>query len=101
MFRTSLRLALVSPQHLSYRNAYFAPRRQFSSSPATTMAAFFPAEPKGPSVTCAIPGPIAQKATAELDAVFDIAGSINMMCDYEKSIGNYISDLDGNKLLDV
>lgn len=64
-------------------------------------AAFFLAEPKSPSVTTAIPGPIAQKASAELDAVFDVARSLNMMCDYEKSIGNYLSDLDGNKLLDV
>lgn len=64
-------------------------------------AAFFPTEPKGPSVTTAIPGPFAQKAIAELDSVFDVARSLNMMCDYEKSIGNYISDLDGNKLLDV
>jgi 4-aminobutyrate aminotransferase/(S)-3-amino-2-methylpropionate transaminase len=63
--------------------------------------AFFPTEPKGPSVTSAIPGPIAQKAVAELDAIFDVARSVNMMCDYEKSIGNYLSDLDGNKLLDV
>jgi 4-aminobutyrate aminotransferase / (S)-3-amino-2-methylpropionate transaminase len=64
-------------------------------------AAFFPSEPKGPSVTTAIPGPIAQKASADLDSVFDVARSLNMMCDYEKSIGNYLADLDGNKFLDV
>lgn len=64
-------------------------------------AAFFPAEPKGPSVGTAIPGPISQKAIADLDAVFDVKRSLNMMCDYEKSVGNYVCDLDGNKLLDV
>jgi 4-aminobutyrate aminotransferase/(S)-3-amino-2-methylpropionate transaminase len=65
------------------------------------MDAFFPTEPNCPSVASSIPGPIAQKAIAELDTVFDISRSLNMMCDYQRSIGNYLSDVDGNKLLDV
>ncbi|KAF8246508.1 aminotransferase class-III [Wilcoxina mikolae CBS 423.85] len=57
--------------------------------------AFFTNEPVGPSVKSAIPGPVSQKAIAELDAVFDTR-SLNMICDYEKSVGNYVSDMDGN-----
>lgn len=61
---------------------------------------YFPNEPKAPKVVCDIPGPNNQKAAAELLEVFDIR-SLNMLADYEKCIGNYIADLDGNMLLDV
>jgi 4-aminobutyrate aminotransferase/(S)-3-amino-2-methylpropionate transaminase len=39
-------------------------------------------------------------AIAELDKVFETR-SLNMLADYQKSVGNYIADLDGNVLLDV
>lgn len=61
---------------------------------------FFPNEPTAPVVKTAIPGPKNQAATAELDKVFDVR-SINMLTDFNKSVGNYIADLDGNQLLDV
>ncbi|KAJ5619044.1 4-aminobutyrate transaminase [Penicillium lagena] len=61
---------------------------------------FFPNEPSAPSVNTAIPGPKNKAAAAELDEVFDVR-SLNMLTDYNQSVGNYISDLDGNKLLDV
>jgi 4-aminobutyrate aminotransferase/(S)-3-amino-2-methylpropionate transaminase len=77
------------------------PVRRLSTLRPTMHTAFFPAEPSGPSVTSSVPGPIAQKAIAELDTVFDISRSVNMMCDYQRSIGNYLFDVDGNKLLDV
>lgn len=64
------------------------------------MAAIFANEPAAPSIKTAIPGPISQKAIAELDEVFDTR-AINTICDYEKSNGNYLVDLDGNVLLDV
>jgi len=57
-------------------------------------------EPSAPKVQTAIPGPTSQQAIKELDEVFDTR-SLNMICDYEKSVGNYISDMDGNILLDV
>ena len=77
-------------------NAYtFNCARTFTTTPRAMENAFFTNEPAGPSVKSAIPGPISQKAIAELDAVFDTR-SLNMICDYEKSIGNYISDMDGN-----
>ncbi|CAI7676795.1 unnamed protein product [Penicillium pancosmium] len=61
---------------------------------------FFPNEPAAPSLKTAIPGPKNKAAAAELDEVFDVR-SLNMLTDYQQSIGNYIADLDGNKLLDV
>lgn len=66
----------------------------------STASPYFNNEPSGPSVTTSIPGPVSKKAIDELDSVFDTR-SLNMICDYEKSVGNYIADLDGNMLLDV
>ena len=61
---------------------------------------FFPAEPHGPTIHTAIPGPESKKAIKHLDRVFDIR-SLNMMANYQNSFGNYLADLDGNVLLDV
>jgi len=61
---------------------------------------FFPNEPAGPVVKTAIPGPKSKQAIEELDKVFDTR-AINMLANYEQSCGNYISDPDGNVLLDV
>jgi 4-aminobutyrate aminotransferase/(S)-3-amino-2-methylpropionate transaminase len=61
---------------------------------------FFAQEADGPNIKTAIPGPKAKQAIAELDEVFDVR-SLNMMANYEQSFGNYITDLDGNVLLDV
>jgi 4-aminobutyrate aminotransferase / (S)-3-amino-2-methylpropionate transaminase len=69
-----------------------------SSSP--TEQPYFPNEPAGPVVKTAIPGPQNKKAIAKLDKVFETR-SLNMLADYQKSVGNYIADLDGNVLLDV
>jgi 4-aminobutyrate aminotransferase/(S)-3-amino-2-methylpropionate transaminase len=61
---------------------------------------FFPDEPTGPIVKTAIPGPKSKQAIDDLDKVFDTR-SLNMLANYQKSLGNYIADLDGNVLLDV
>ena len=61
---------------------------------------FFPNEPSGPVVKTSIPGPESQKAIAKLDKVFETR-SLNMLANYQKSVGNYIADPDGNVLLDV
>lgn len=66
----------------------------------TSVKPFFTGEPEKPLVKTAIPGPESQKAIAELDKVFDTR-SLNMLANYQKSLGNYISDPDGNVLLDV
>lgn len=46
-------------------------------------------------MTTPIPGPVSKKAIDELTEVFDTR-SLNMICDYNKSVGNYLVDLDGN-----
>ena len=61
---------------------------------------FFPEEPTKPTVSTSIPGPISTQAIKDLDKVFDTR-SLNMIANYNASFGNYISDLDGNRLLDV
>ncbi|ODM22159.1 4-aminobutyrate aminotransferase [Aspergillus cristatus] len=74
--------------------------RTISTTPLRAAQPYFSNEPSGPTVSTAIPGPNNKKAAAELNEVFDVR-SLNMLTDYTKSIGNYISDLDGNTLLDV
>ena len=61
---------------------------------------FFPDEPRGPHVVTAIPGPKSKEIAQELNQFYDIR-SMNMLTDYQKSVGNYIADPDGNVLLDV
>ena len=70
------------------------------SMPDLDSTPFFAEEPSAPSVRTSIPGPMSTEAIKELDKVFDTR-SLNMMADYTQSFGNYISDLDGNRLLDV
>lgn len=64
------------------------------------MGRFDGIEPSAPTVKTEIPGPKAKVQIADLDKVFDTR-SLNMLTDYKESIGNYIADPDGNKLLDV
>ncbi|KAI1853831.1 hypothetical protein JX265_012662 [Neoarthrinium moseri] len=52
------------------------------------------------SVTTEIPGPLSKASAKKLDAVFD-ARAVHFVVDYDKSNGNYIVDVDGNKFLDV
>ena len=71
-----------------------------SSLSSSSRRSFFPDEPSSPIVRTAIPGPKSKAAIQDLDTVFDTR-SLNMIANYEQSIGNYIADLDGNVLLDV
>jgi 4-aminobutyrate aminotransferase/(S)-3-amino-2-methylpropionate transaminase len=61
---------------------------------------FYVGEPEGPVLKTKLPGPESAKHIKELDTVFDTR-SLNLMVDYTKSQGNYISDVDGNQFLDV
>jgi 4-aminobutyrate aminotransferase/(S)-3-amino-2-methylpropionate transaminase len=72
-------------------------RRGFGT---TRDGALFPNEPKGPTVKTNFPGPKTKVLIDELNEVFDTQ-NLNMMANYQKSIGNYIVDEDGNELLDV
>ncbi|OQD74364.1 hypothetical protein PENDEC_c011G01749 [Penicillium decumbens] len=96
-------MASVLRSSTKLRAAARAPAVRAFSTTARLRAAekpFFPNEPSAPSVQTAIPGPKNKAAAAELDEVFDVR-SLNMLTDYTRSVGNYIADLDGNKLLDV
>ncbi|OJD14244.1 4-aminobutyrate aminotransferase [Emergomyces pasteurianus Ep9510] len=77
----------------------FATSRRLRASAAADKP-FFPNEPARPIVKTSIPGVKNQQAAAELEEVFDTR-SMNMLANYDASTGNYISDLDGNVLLDV
>ncbi|CDK26935.1 unnamed protein product [Kuraishia capsulata CBS 1993] len=72
------------------------------SVPEVTPAeVYYPNEPAAPSVqTAEIPGPKTKKALEELAEVFD-ARCAYFVADYDKSVGNYIADVDGNVFLDV
>lgn len=59
----------------------------------------FSGQPSAPVIDGAFPGKAAKAATEKLNHVYDTR-NLNMMVDYEKSIGNFIADPDGNLLLD-
>ena len=58
-------------------------------------------EPKGPFVISnSLPGPKSMELMKALDKVQQ-TGSVKLFIDYEKSIGNYMVDADGNTFLDI
>lgn len=64
-------------------------------------AKYYPNEPKGPSlITESVPGPKLLAANEHLGSVFDNRAAY-FVTDFYNSVGNYIADADGNKLLDV
>ncbi|KAH8895670.1 4-aminobutyrate transaminase gata [Thozetella sp. PMI_491] len=75
-------------------------RRAYLSSSASKAATFVEGEPSGPRVVTSIPGPAVKAGLQDLERVFDTRSSSTLV-DYEKSIGNYLVDADGNTFLDV
>ena len=84
----------------SRRPRYYGAAAAVKNSRPTAEEPLFPGEPIGPTVKTAIPGPETKKITEDLHKVFDTR-SLNMLANYNKSLGNYIADPDGNVLLDV
>lgn len=66
----------------------------------TNHAEFVPGEPKGPQVLTEIPGPRSKDLLSKMDKI-QPAASVQLFADYQKSLGNYLVDVDGNILLDT
>ncbi|EMG51021.1 gatA 4-aminobutyrate aminotransferase [Candida maltosa Xu316] len=74
-------------------------QKRFNST--SVAATYFPQEPAQPVLqTESIPGPKSVALNKELGEVYDNHATY-YVADYFNSLGNYISDADGNKLLDV
>ncbi|CAB3406347.1 unnamed protein product [Caenorhabditis bovis] len=67
---------------------------------ARSVSSIATAEPNGPSVKTAIPGPKSKELRAQMDKVHQTT-SVRFHVDYEKSFGNYMVDADGNSFLDL
>ncbi len=62
---------------------------------------YYPNQPTEPKVvTSAVPGPESKKQIETLGKVFDNRHAY-FIADYDKSLGNYIADVDGNLFLDL
>lgn len=57
-------------------------------------------EPARPYIRPATNGSRVNQSTTALRKIFDVQ-NLNMVCDYSKSIGNYLVDIEGNTFLDA
>ena len=85
-------------RHLFSRTHHVKPRT-FATA-VSNASSYIAGEPAGPKILTKIPGPAALQAKEEMSKLQDTR-AVNMMVDYDKSIGNYMVDADGNVLLDV
>ena len=67
---------------------------------ASSLNSLILGEPSGPSVKTPIPGPKSKELIADLNKI-QFSNAVIFFTDYNKSIGNYIVDIDNNILLDV
>lgn len=67
---------------------------------ATAIDRIFPDEPSAPLVKTEFPGPLSRAAKEEMSRIQDTR-AVNLMVDFDRSLGNYVVDADGNVLLDV
>ena len=61
---------------------------------------FIAGEPAGPLMKTEVPGPKSKAIMDDLDSLQSMK-SVQYAVDYNKSLGNYIVDADGNTMLDV
>ncbi|XP_067115459.1 4-aminobutyrate aminotransferase, mitochondrial-like [Osmerus mordax] len=54
----------------------------------------------GPCMKTEVPGPISKSLSKQLEVVQNVL-QVNFFCDYDESRGNYLVDVDGNRMLDV
>uniref|UniRef100_A0A8C2K922 4-aminobutyrate aminotransferase n=1 Tax=Cyprinus carpio TaxID=7962 RepID=A0A8C2K922_CYPCA len=77
---------------------YFALGSRYVSKTATKTVSEF--EYDAPSMKTAVPGPKSQELLRQLGEIQNV-GAIHFFCNYEESRGNYLVDVDGNRMLDV
>jgi len=68
--------------------------------PFSVAAKWFPNEPEGPIIKTAFPGPKTKESIA-LHGEITCNLQMHFPVDLQESVGNYVSDIDGNKFLDV
>lgn len=73
----------------------FNASRHLSANPSAALA-----EPEQPQLLTEVPGPKTKQLKEKLSTLQQ-SGSVSLFVDYEKSFGNYLVDVDGNKILDV
>lgn len=61
---------------------------------------FSPERARRTAYSDGVTGPQSRKATQDLNEMFDTK-NVSVQANYERSVGNYIADLDGNLLLDT
>uniref|UniRef100_A0A673AID4 4-aminobutyrate aminotransferase n=1 Tax=Sphaeramia orbicularis TaxID=375764 RepID=A0A673AID4_9TELE len=54
----------------------------------------------GPAMKTQVPGPRSQELTKQLGEIQNV-GAVNFFCNYNESRGNYLVDVDGNRMLDL
>ncbi|XP_050304577.1 4-aminobutyrate aminotransferase, mitochondrial-like [Anthonomus grandis grandis] len=64
-----------------------------------TATSLVPGEPSGPNIKTEVPGPRTKKLVADINAI-NQSGSVQLFVNYDKSIGNYLVDVDDNVFLD-
>ena len=53
-----------------------------------------------PTMKCEVPGPKSKSLLADLSKM-QAMDSVHFFADYDKSLGNYLVDVDGNEMLDM
>ncbi|KAG9332873.1 hypothetical protein JZ751_014444 [Albula glossodonta] len=90
----SRQLALSLQQNLRLA----APGYRYISKTATKTLEEF--EYDGPSMKTEVPGPRSKALTKQLGEIQNV-GAVHFFCNYEESRGNYLVDVDGNRMLDL
>ncbi|XP_062402057.1 4-aminobutyrate aminotransferase, mitochondrial-like [Sardina pilchardus] len=84
--RSSAWVSAQGPRHISQ-----------AASVKKTLEEF---EYDGPHMKTSVPGPLSLALQKQLGEIQNVQ-SLNFFCDYEESRGNYLVDVDGNRMLDV
>jgi len=98
-------LNILQRRFLANSSQYVASLSRLQSTaaavdPAPAVEPLVPGEPDGPVMLTAHPGPMTHQLKANLDKIQNTA-ALQFFCDYRRSLGNYLVDVDGNTMLDV